>query len=745
MLKLKIGNISVSADNDTNIPVVLRSPVFRTGDDKIPGSFIFDFSLPYTNELKTELQFPHRPARKGKPVVDKPFELHFGPLHYTGTASIVKASETHIEVSMPVDSGDLAKELKNKFLNDIGITETVNYYPKLCFSYYPVNVDLFYEEEALFVKNIPLQPVATPIDTLSMLNTSTYEWKAPYNGSFNVKVIINSKFGTITMLGSTFPAGNVRAFDMHKNGTRIYAEAIEADSYSHVAQYSFQKDDIITFFLACDSVEAYSFHYLSIAIKLGTTITIDDNTFPFTDEIAGSYPDYNYTVFPVNNPSVMSNLPESLYRIDIANIIENHKELLPYLNYYAAGKFPYVVVGIKEEIYQAVLNLFAPYPYLPFVVNKLFKHIGYNIVNNVFENNDLKKIVYFHNSFINNYFYDNAEVAINDFMPKQPLADFLKNVTNTLGIVFTVDSTRRNITFKFVNDIMLDQSAVDFSDGIVKIPEITFSTINGYKINFTPAQCDYLSKYVKSLEGLTIKGTVTILNQLSAITDQLINDCWYVSARHSWFVWNYDPEQGALNWVFHSFDFTLELKDTIENIEKEPYSVELNLNTVLMDYFDPILGNGDKTISAAMRDWHVPVQHIAGNFRQLPEAYKSEYFTALLNYLGMVNDSNSNPYPMGSNSVYNFAGSRIADLGLTLDGDYGLFEKKLKLFMQFITNSPGDYEFTKIMSPVQIANLNFLQWHNIHGVDYLIKEVRFNIFRDHISVPSFVAVRRNIS
>ncbi|MGE4567884.1 MAG: hypothetical protein AB7C90_01705 [Bacteroidales bacterium] len=743
MLRLKIGNTNIAVA-EADIPVVLRSPLFRTSDDKIAGSFIFNFTLPFTDQLKTELAFAHRPARKGKPTIDKPFELSFGPLYFAGTATVTELSALQVEVSMPVDTGDIAKTLRNKTLRDLDLDQQVTFEPKISYSQITVQQDFFFEESNSFLEKLWIHPNALRFDTLGMLDMGTFEWTIPYNGTFNIKAVINCKFGTITMLGETFPAGNIRAFEMYKNGVRVYAEVIEGDSYGYQAAWELLEGDVITFCVSVDSVPAYGFHYVIFYILGGTTIAIDDGQSPFGPETSNGYPDHNYTAFPVNNPVILGNVPESLYQIDFASLKEQYEQFAPYINYFIDNKFPYVIMGEKNGIWYAMLNLFSPFPYLAYIIKKFSAFISYNIVNNLFETPDLKQLTYLHNFFINNYFYEDTPIYLSEFVPEEPLSDFFRNICSALGIAFKVDSTRRKITFKFIEDIMTDSTAVEFSQNISAKPVLQTVKYSGYSAKYTAIDCDYLKKYVKSLDGITQKGSVALVNDLSAISDPEINDGYYVTTRHAWYIWNYDPELGILNWIFHTFGFALEIKDIDEESEEEPFTLENKINTSLMDYFDPVDGNGDKTISAPPRDWHVPLVHHAGNFRQLPETYRGDYIQGLLLYCGKYNDSNGHPYPFATNSVYDFAGTRIANLGMTLDGDYGIFNKKLKKFVEFMLASPGDFVFNKHLSPLELANLDFFRWHRIHGTDFLLKEVRFNIRRDHISTAEITAIRRNI-
>jgi hypothetical protein len=742
-LSLKLGSVNVSTSG-ADIPVVLRSPIFQTTENNIPGSFIFNFTLPFTNELKSELSFGHRPARKGKQSVQKPFELRFGPLFYSGTATVTEMSEESIEISMPVDTGDIARVLKNSTLKDLNLDQQVTFEPKISYSQFSIDQNFFFEKPDFFIENIWIQPDARRIDTLNCLNMTNFQWTIPYDGDFNIKAVINSKFGTITMLGETFPAGTARVFEIYKNGIRIKQDVIESDSHGYDHTWTFNQGDFLTFCVAAYSVQGYGFQYVIMSIMGGSTIVIDDGSTPFQPEISYAYPDHNYTVFPVNNPTILGNIPESLYQIDFSDLQEYYGKFAPYINYYINGKFPYVIMGQNQGIWYALLNLFSPFPYVAYMIKSLFAHIGYNIINNVFTTNELRQLVYVHNYFINNYFYENTPITLNECMPEEPLSDFLKNITMALGLTFKVDSTRRKIEFQFIDDIITKPGAIEFSDNVIGKPLLQNKSYSGYSVKYTPVDCDYLKKYVKTLDGLTIKGSVTIINDLSGITDPQINDCYYVTTRHAWYVWNYDPEMGVLNWVFHSFDFALEVKDIDENSENEPFTIENKLNTVLMDYWHPIDGNGDKTISAPMRDWHVPLVHHAGNFKQLPEAYRGDHLQALLFYWGRYLDSNGDNYPFASNDVYDYAGNRITDQGLRLESVYGIFNNKLKRFVDFVLKSPGDFIINKQLTPLEIAQLDFFEWHRVHGVDFLLKEVRFNIREDHISTSEIIAVRRNM-
>ncbi len=337
---------------------------------------------------------------------------------------------------------------------------------------------------------------------------------------------------------------------------------------------------------------------------------------------------------------------------------------------------------------------------------------------------------------------DEKAFLLSDFLPEQLLSDFFRDLCSALGITFKVNSLTRTITLAYYDDIIADPTSVEFSDNISVAPTLTPESFNGYKIEYKAPSCQYINDYVKSLEGLTIKGTVNIFNQLPP--GAAINDCYYVTSRKAWYIWNYDTELTVLNWIHHSFDHPL-IQETIdENSEDQQFSMEMPLNTILMDYHHPVDGAGDKTINSGLRGWITPAWFTPCNFRLLPESSRSDDSLALLFYRGMVNDSNDETYPLGSNTVYDYDGNVIANQALTINGAHGIYETRLRRFIEFMLQSPGDYTFKKQLTPIEIANLDFFRWHKIQGVDYLLKEVRFNIRFDHITTAEITAIRRNM-
>jgi len=421
----------------------------------------------------------------------------------------------------------------------------------------------------------------------------------------------------------------------------------------------------------------------------------------------------------------------------------NPKSFSPVINYYRNDEFPWVVHGQVNGLYYSLLNLFSPAPYLAFIIRQIFLHIGYNISNNLFETDELKRITCLTTNFINNYFPAPETPLLKEFLPDAGIKEFFRNICRLLGIVFKVNTTTRTITFGFIDDIMADTSNIEFSQNILSEPKLTPENFNGYLLKTTPTGCKYISDYFKPLTGLTLKGSVNTYSVLPATNNQ-VNDCYYIETWKAYFIWNYDPDEGIYTWVFHSIDHSLEVEETDPDIDFEPLAIDLQASAPAQLVWKPENPAKDPTVGASIRYWHIPAFWMPGNFKTLPMAYHSDDVFAFIPYWGLQKDNSNDDYPFASNDVYDYSRTKItlANLSLRPDGDYGLYEKKWKKFIQWRLSSPGEYKIEKYMTPLEIANLDWFRWYKIHGVDYLLKEIRFNIRHNRISVAEIIAYRR---
>lgn len=743
MLSLKIGSTFLDTRN-ADIPVVLRNPMFVSDEGKIPGSFIFNFTLPLSDDLKGELAFAHRPARKGKPQTRHPFSLRFGPLHYQGTAQITQLNEKEIEVSMPVDTGTLAELFVDQRLSDLDITEEIPWDPQITFAICNQLFEFSYNN--INPTHTVLNPDFLAIDTFSSYDLVTGEWTCPEDAMYNINVVINWAFKKRTIGSNQFDAGKNPKFIILKNGLpTLYSVDIESNYFSFAAPISLQEGDVIKFIFQAESVFTWPLYWLQFYFEPGTCIVIEKGEKPFSDLPASFYPQKNFAVYPYYNPMAMGNIPDSLFRVDINDTKEYIERFSPVVNYYRDGYFPHVMHGQVNGIYYSLLNLFTPAPYLAFIIKKIFAHINYNIQNNLFESAELKQITCLTTRFINNYFPEAGTPVLKDFLPESAILDFFRDICLLLGISFRVNNVTRTIEFRFIDQILSDNSSIDYSENIAGSPRIKPETLNGFLLKCAAPDCEHIRNNFKSLEGLNIKGVISQLNQ-APMSGNHVNDAYFITLWKSWFIWNYDADQGAYNWIFHSIDHCDEIKETNPEPPGETLTLEHHAKVPAMFAYKPPPESyfGDITIGAGSRNWLIPAFVANGSFTTLPKSYQTNPGYALVSYWGLCQDSNGSNYPFASNDVFDYNGNKIpsANLALRPDGVYGLYEKKWKKFIQWRLASPGEFVIQKYLSPLEINNLDWFRWHKIHGVDYLLKEIRFNIHNDHISIAEISAHRR---
>ena len=753
MLSLKLGETFVDTKN-ADIPVVLRNPLFVTDEGKIPGSFIFNFSVPLTEELKRELSFAHRPARKGKPTWRLPFALRFGILHYTGTANITEINGNDVEVSMPVDVGSLSTLLRDKTLKDLDINDVVEYAPKITYALLNKVIDYGHSQFSEFTHDLQIIPGLNQIDTFQSYNPDTGILTIPEAGNYNLSIAVNAEIGYDPQPGEYL--GKNMKLVIKKNDVDFTVVNIENNHHNYANTILLNKDDQLSFFVRATSRQwGGAAHILIYAINLGTALSVYFiESSPFANIITQTWPDVNYAVFPLRNPKALENIPSSIFRVDFDDIKEYSEQFNPIVNYYTDNHFPLIVQGAVNSFAYILLNLFSPAPYIAYIVKKILSFVGYSPVNNVFESDELKRLVYQSNWIINNYFFDSQPIKFIDFLPNEKLSDFLRGICKQFGIVFKVDNTSNIIRFAFIDDIISDTSSIEFSKNVVSNPSLKSENIEGFTFSIERFNCQYIANHYIPTDNLNFIGSVDHPGLLPETAD--INDCYYVSGWKYYSIWNYNPDEGVYGWLFYSINFNPKISDQeySNNIEdKNILDIALEKSTPAMYFFDPditkqspvIPPGWDNTIGTTpYRIWLIPAFFVPANFTQLPEQYKSDSIATLLFYHGMQNDINNAEYPFASNDVFDLNDNKISHASLSLrpDGTYGLYEKRWKNFIQWRLSSPGEYTIEKHLTPLEISNLDWFKWHKILGVDYMIKEIRFNIRNDHITVAEIVAYRR---
>lgn len=732
MLQLKIGSTYVST-KDIEIPVVLRSPLFSEGK----GSYLFNFTLPATDELKEEFSYFHRPGRSGASFIKKDLDLKMGQLHYTGTATITEAGPRSYEVSCPIENGDLASLFKSMKLTELDLGGT---------------------REAVTGEKSVDATSSTEI-TYNLINTvEVYELDLPFSnivvnadGLLNVAgtKVTADEAGTLIMLFSMEmdKEWGYVYLEVYKGETELCHVPINTGTFFMPLEVSVEIGDEITWkVIAGPQNNGSGANFLRFTLYQGSRLEVYKQGILNQNKGLDLYPGDDYAVFPVENPKMLDNLDDDTYQIDHVSIKEIYSKHFPVLNYYRDNNFPMVMVGESEEESFVAFNLFNPFPYLAYVIRRIAETFGITISNNVFEDNDLRQLVIF-NLFAENSFITSELIQprpgfdLADHVPDVQISTYFINLCKLFGIAYDYKSFGKILRLKYLKDIAADQDYKEFPGMIISKPELKASAYKGYRLKQEVDGDDYIREYFKSLEGLNYKGTVNSYISLPWNNNE-INDCYYVIAFTGYYIWNYDPETNVITWVFHSKDFQFVKEEITEGTGTEVLEITSNINAVMINgwrFTDNQLG------ATLNREWIIPVTHQPGNFDGLPDYFKAQFTNSLLYYHGLRADSQLNLYPLGSHDRYDYAGNPIVyeavapaegytqDLTLRWDGEHGLYEKRYKGWINLMMRSRGFWKFRANFSPLQLAQIDFFAWYHGQGFKFLVKEVRFNILSDKIS------------
>jgi len=734
MLKIKIGSTWIDTQG-IEIPVKLTSPLFLT-DGRIMGSRLFNFTVPLTEPLRAETGYINRPGRYGKPVINKAFYLEFGPLKFEGTCKIVEVSKTSIEVSCPINTGNLAQLLKGIKMADVDMEGDRPLDDA------PIRADAETDSDIVVDLYDPENPitdvVAVPFDDINV----NPDDELAVNGLL-FTVLVDTLLTIEAHINCDSLGANLAEFRIYKNTVLQKAYAINGD-HTYYYDLPVLDGDVITWAIYLESDTTGEEFNLDFTLYSGSRIIFKRQGDVLNNGANLMYPDVDYAVFPIENDKFLDSVPDDTYIIDHTAAKEVYSKYFPVLNYYKDSHFPNYMTGTRNGEFRSAFNMFCQFPYLAYFVKRMALHLELQIINNVFEEDDLKQLIIY-NAFAENNYVSSDLIEIiegfnlNKHVPNVALSDFVNEVFKFLGIAVDYNSQTRKLRLANLKDIIADNTVSDFPGKIISDMSLRLELYKGYRLKQTISKDSFASDNFKSLDGLTMKGTVTIWNLLPS-TGNSINDCYFVSFWKEYYVWNYDPEFGVLNWILHSKEFRHTLEDIDESADGEIFELSSDWAACMVNQTP---GLDVQLISPEGRHWLIPKVQEAGNFEGMQASTENAYSKYLLFYRGLQKDSDDNDYPLATNDVFDYAGDKIADADLALrwDGQYGIYAKRLKNWVEWYLNNPGPLTFKATFTPLALSKIDWFEWYQVNGVKFLIQEIAFVIKRDSISKAD-VTVRK---
>ncbi len=722
-MQITIGNSVIPLSPGTNLPLVLRSPLFLTDDGKIPGSYIFNFPVPAGEAIRQVFAQAHRVQKGSYTTTDLPYVITNGSVRYAGSCIVTQASNDKYEIACKVDNGDFAGIIAGKTLKDLdlGGDKTI----------VDVFSDAFLASGFMFDRQQQGEwtyPI-TLIDTIS--NDFTTSLSSNGNiftctGSFSIKL---TSFIHITVAEGSQLYGYI-IMSILKNGTQIITHNINTvgldicnNQISVVAG-----DTIETRFVVHSSILGpASFFVVSSRVLYQT-----ENAFTTLVNALGDQYDNDFTIFPIHNQEQLAEFPDDAFCLDNVSIKTLYSAYFKVLNYYSGGEFPILMTGSSDGEYFAAANLFTPFVYMRTLLLAIASEAGYTIVNNPFDTDDFKNMVLF-NAYAENTYtsrglslvYVKRTFNLIDHVPTILQSDFIKAISLLTGYMPMVDNNLQIISFVDLKRIHLVSNTnvpVKFPGILLETPIITIEPeYKGIKLELTKAGNDQYLDHIKELnEKLIYKGQVDHLSELPA-SGNLVNDMYLVLESNEYYVYQYNPETYTLTWWFFSKNFPIIYTEGVEPF----FELTIDLCPILTTHFrDETLGCPEN------RYWILPKTEQAGILEGFPDSLATECGFQVLYYKGMVHDSLGEDYPLGSSRRADFSEiETYPDLSAR-----SIFENRYMYFLRWLAYKTKLVTFKAILSPSQLNSLSFSQLYAASDTFFLLKEIRINLELDGFSL-----------
>ena len=736
MLKIKIGSTWLETKG-LEIPVTLKSPLPFRGK-RVAGSYIFNISIPYTAALKKEVGYIHRPSSNNPRPGKLQFYLEQGPIKYAGECTLKDVGNNTAEVSALINTGVLAALLKETNMSDVDMGGA-RVEPDTLRTIAATSADReFNHQDAVYFTKEGFLAFANitsnagnelSVDGLSFttLTANVFLWEYNLNlevirGTFAIRFFVNSVMVQESPLISGVNIG-------------VYSMPLQAG-------------DVVTISMFMKSEGSYP----SLALILGTLfagsgIKVYRQSAALNFGANNMFPNSDYAVFPLHNPKLLDGLPDDMYALDQHSIKEVYEQFFPIVNYYKDGIFPVTMEGIANEESFSAFNLFVPFPYLAYFISRMAKHLGFTIGENSFVGSNLKQLVIYNAFAENEYLSSNLVNIIDGFdlanhVPDEKLSDFLSDVCALLGIAFDCDSFRKTIRFKSLAGIVNSRSFTTFPGIITEPLALSVEPYKGYKLTQEVGPDSFAKDRFKPIDELIYQGEIQFVYQL-ALMPSAINYCYYVTSVRQYYIYNYDEELGLLNWIFYSNEFRHTTENINQALDGDIFEIKTKwaacMNNEAKDKRDAQLSGNDERL------WTIPYTEEPGAFESIPPQFAGKYSKYLLFYRGLQKGHPGNfLYPMGSHDVYDHFSNKItgADLSLRWDGEYGLWEKRHKAWVEWAINQPGKFTTKAYLTPLQLSKLDFFKWYRINSHDFLIAEIRFNITETDVSQVEIDLYRR---
>lgn len=421
----------------------------------------------------------------------------------------------------------------------------------------------------------------------------------------------------------------------------------------------------------------------------------------FSKIISKSFPDNDFALFPVQNANFYDDLSNDTFSAAYSGKINKYDSTLKF--------------NIDG-------NTIVPFPYLNYVIGRIFKNFGLVSGNNDLYNNAFLRNLVMLNNVASNVYTASGETFnvsvkpafnLNDHVPDITCLDFFTAVQNQLLAFVFINEMNGQTDIRLFENIIRNPEVVDFSknngDNILIYEDQT----DGYEVEWDYDNSDnlYDSSFnpganlpvIEDISRKTFIGSWASSGVLpGGVSPESVA---FAELEQSYYAYRWDGLVYAWRQISHPFtNFGIGKK-------RITFNVPAAVPSIMME----------------------PVTYQPGTFFA-GKAYKNDFGFRLAFFDGLFSGS----VPMGGSTYSIYAPDR--KISLAWHGQYGIYENFYKGYIGMKTGI-RKADFKKILTLSQLKAIDFAKKYRFNEANWLLASVKFSVSNNMISPATIGAYK----
>lgn len=359
-------------------------------------------------------------------------------------------------------------------------------------------------------------------------------------------------------------------------------------------------------------------------------------------------------------------------------------------------------------------NRIVPFPYLHYVIQKIFEHVGWKAKGEILEDLYFKKITLINFRAID-WAYINPSAPpvflprnpvifnIKDHVPQMTAAEFLVALKNRFGWWYDFDKASKTVTIKYLKNIATEElkDLTNYVDPVVLKTIFQNRKIYALENGVDPPDWSLVD----------FDGFIAQFDDLPTASEALYGHVYLATSENNYYI----CQQSGSGWGWESFGAN------VFDYRPESYTESIVSNTSIpgTEYYEDM--------DMMLPRWDSPGEWFARGEPGVTWGIIMSF------YHGMrFNAGNTEAFPYSSPHIYDPQAIKVADWGLPYqcfetDGDdVGLYQTYWKPFLDLI-NASEEIEITAHLPLAEYLNLRYENQLVVGGVKMFIKTLKTKI------------------